>query len=499
VHPDDLARFHDLDVLANCRRYEHAKAADDQLTLPFLGSERSGWQYPFGRLLRSGAQLCFGSDWPVSSPDPLWEMHVAVNRTVPPGYPYAGPGAGNVFLPGDRIGLHDAIAAATIGSAYVNHADEVSGSLEVGKAADLVVLDRNLFACPVEDIALANVDMTISAGQIVYERRIEPAGLGVRLCQSSTGPAARSFRQLASESGVGAGHSPTFQRIVRKVQRALRYRTLSTHGGSFDERVANAAASGTFTLGGDLRVHRLGFGAMRLTGPGVWGAPADKKEAIAVLRRAVELGVNFIDTADSYGPEVSETLIADSLHPYPDDLVIATKGGQVRPGPGRWNPDGRPEHLREACEGSLRRLKLEQIPLYQLHRADPKVPYAESIGALVELKQEGKIRHIGVSNVSEAQLREAESLTPVVGTEPLQISDVRRKRWWICAIRVDVFLPWAAEGCRQGRARARGGTRRERHTADRPAWLPARSPQTLPTGHRSPEHVEENVAAAPIS
>jgi predicted amidohydrolase YtcJ len=141
-----------------------------ELTLPFLGPERSSWQYPFGRLLRSGAQLCFGSDWPVSSPYPLWEMHVAVNRTVPPGYPYAGPGAGHVFLPGDRIGLHDAIAAATIGSAYVNHADDVSGSLEPGKAADLVVLDRNLFAHPVEEIALAKVDLTIAAGRIVHER-----------------------------------------------------------------------------------------------------------------------------------------------------------------------------------------------------------------------------------------------------------------------------------------------------------------------------------------
>jgi predicted amidohydrolase YtcJ len=171
VHPDDLARFRDLEVLANCQALWACEEPQmTELTLPFLGPERSGWQYPFGRLLRSGAQLCFGSDWPVSSPDPLWEMHVAVNRTVPPGYPYAGPAAGNVFLPGDRIGLHDAIAAATIGSAYVNHADDVSGSLEVGKAADLVVLDRNLFACPVEDIALANVDMTISAGQIVYER-----------------------------------------------------------------------------------------------------------------------------------------------------------------------------------------------------------------------------------------------------------------------------------------------------------------------------------------
>src|ERR1700719_3285438 len=175
-----------------------------------------------------------------------------------------------------------------------------------------------------------------------------------------------------------------------------------------------AAAAGTIEIGGDLVVRRMGFGAMRVTGDGIWGEPPDADRARAVLRRAVELGVNFIDPADSYGPQVSERLIAEALYPYPDDLVIATKGGLVRPGPGRWDPDGRPEHLREACEGSLRRLKLDQIPLYQLHRPDPKVPYAESVGALVDLKNEGKIRHIGVSNVTERQLREAQQLTPVV-------------------------------------------------------------------------------------
>src|SRR6202451_416548 len=172
----------------------------------------------------------------------------------------------------------------------------------------------------------------------------------------------------------------------------------------------SASLAGQVSLGGKLSVHRLGFGAMRLTGEGIWGPPKDRKGALAVLRRAVELGVNFIDTADSYGPSVSEELIAEALHPYPDDLVIATKGGLVRPGPNRWNADGHPEHLREACEGSLRRLKLEQIPLYQLHRPDPRVPLAESIGALAELKNEGKIRHIGVSNVTEDQLREAEAI-----------------------------------------------------------------------------------------
>src|SRR5215468_1692296 len=171
VHPDDVPRFRDLGVLANCQPlWASNEPQMTELTLPFLGPERSAWQYPFGSLVRSGAQLCFGSDWPVSSPNPMWELHTAVNRTVPPGYPYAGPGAGNVFLPGERIGLHDAIAAFTIGSAYVNHADDVSGSLEPGKSADFVVLDRNLFAHPVEEIALANVDMTLAGGQLVHER-----------------------------------------------------------------------------------------------------------------------------------------------------------------------------------------------------------------------------------------------------------------------------------------------------------------------------------------
>ena len=182
----------------------------------------------------------------------------------------------------------------------------------------------------------------------------------------------------------------------------------------------SAAAAGSIEVGGDLTVNRMGFGAMRITGPGIWGPPHDRERAKAALLRAVELDVNFVDTADSYGPEVSEILIAETLYPYPDDLVIATKGGLVRPGPGRWEPDGRPEHLRQACEGSLRRLRLEQIPLYQFHRPDPKVPIAESIGALAELKDEGKIRHIGVSNVSEGQFLDGGAGHPDrVDPEPL--------------------------------------------------------------------------------
>src|SRR5256884_5355864 len=175
-----------------------------------------------------------------------------------------------------------------------------------------------------------------------------------------------------------------------------------------------AEASGMFTIGGDLKVYRLGFGTMRLTGEGIWGPPPNKPEAIAVLRRALELGINLIDTADSYGPEVSELLIAEALYPYPKDLVIATKGGLLRPGPGQWLPDGRPEHLREALEGSLRRLRLERIDIYQFHRPDPRVPFEDSVGELAKMRQEGKIRHVGLSNVTIDQLARAQKIVPIV-------------------------------------------------------------------------------------
>ena len=206
-----------------------------------------------------------------------------------------------------------------------------------------------------------------------------------------------------------------------------------------------AAAAGTIDVGGDLTVNRMGFGAMRITGSGIWGEPPSRDQAIATLRRVVELGVNFIDTADSYGPSVSEELIAEALYPYPDDLVIATKGGQLRPGPNRWEPDGRPEHLREACEGSLRRLRLEQIPLYQLHRLDPRVPLAESLGVLAELKDEGKIRHIGISNVTEEQFREAERSVPLVSIQNrFNVTDrASAPLVDLCEQEDLVFLPWA--------------------------------------------------------
>ena len=268
-----------------------------------------------------------------------------------------------------------------------------------------------------------------------------------------------------------------------------------------NQETVTAAAAGTIDVGGDITVNRMGFGAMRLTGKGVWGDPPDPKVAKAVLRRAVELDVNFIDTADSYGPEVSERLIAEALHPYPDDLVIATKAGLVRPAAGRWDPDGRPEHIREACEGSLRRLRLDEIPLYQFHRPDPKVPFAESIGALVELKDAGKIRHIGLSNVSERLLAEAERLTPIVSIQN-QYSVTGRQSEPVldrCEQEDLVFLPW-------GPIRDVGGDSVISEVAGNRgvspaqvalAWLLARSPAMLPIpGTLSVAHLEENVAAA---
>ena len=264
-----------------------------------------------------------------------------------------------------------------------------------------------------------------------------------------------------------------------------------------------AAAAGTIVIGGDLVVRRMGFGAMRVTGEGIWGDPPDADRARATLRRVVELGVNFIDTADSYGPEVSERLIAEALHPYPDDRVIATKGGLVRPGRGRWEPDGRPEHLRQACEGSLRRLRLERIPVYQLHRPDPRVPLAESVGMLVQLKDEGKIAHIGISNVSEAQLRAAQQMTPVVSVQNRYNAADRKSESLVdvCEREQIAFLPWAPIQQAGGNPAVTEAARRH-GAAPRQivlAWLLARSPQILPIpGTGSPEHAEANVAAGSI-
>jgi pyridoxine 4-dehydrogenase len=264
-----------------------------------------------------------------------------------------------------------------------------------------------------------------------------------------------------------------------------------------------AAAAGTISIGGDLTVNRMGFGAMRITGDGIWGQPPDRERAKEVLRTVVELGVNFIDTADSYGPNVSEELIAEALYPYPSELVIATKGGLIRPGPGRWEPDGRPEHLRNACEGSLRRLKLDQIPLYQFHRPDPKVPFAESIGALIALRDEGKIRHIGVSNVSEDQVLEAQKLTPIVSVQNRYNLKDRSSEPIVdlCEQEDLVFLPWAP--IQEAEQLVPVLTAAERHHVTPRqialAWLLNRSPQMLPiAGSGSPEHVADNIGAASL-
>jgi pyridoxine 4-dehydrogenase len=262
-----------------------------------------------------------------------------------------------------------------------------------------------------------------------------------------------------------------------------------------------AAAAGTIGIGGDLTVNRMGFGAMRITGTGIWGDPPDQARAIATLRRVVELGVNFIDTADAYGPDVSENLIAEALHPYSDDMVIATKGGLVRPGPGVWDADGRPEHLRAACEGSLRRLRIEQIPLYQFHRPDPKVPLEESIGAISQLRDEGKIRHVGLSNVSEHQLREAQRIMPIVSVQNRYNAGDRSSESMVdlCEQEQLAFLPWAPlqdTGSTSPVASAAANHGVTEHQIVL-AWLLARSSHMLPIpGTGSPEHAADNIAAA---
>jgi pyridoxine 4-dehydrogenase len=271
-----------------------------------------------------------------------------------------------------------------------------------------------------------------------------------------------------------------------------------------DLSTGNQAAT-TLDLGGDLTVRRLGFGAMRITGRGIWGEPPDHEQAIATLQRAIELGVNFIDTADSYGPFVSERLIAEALHPYPDDLVIATKGGMVRSGPGQWSADGRPQHLRAACDDSLQRLRLEQIALYQLHRPDPRVPFEDSVGMLAELKKEGKIRHIGLSNVTEAQLDRASQLTPIASVQNRYNPVDRSSEAMLdrCEIESVAFLPWAPiDGGSIDRDSAIAQVAKAHDATPHQvalAWLVARSPVMLPIpGTGSVAHLEENMGAASL-
>ncbi|MDQ3841333.1 MAG: aldo/keto reductase [Actinomycetota bacterium] len=268
----------------------------------------------------------------------------------------------------------------------------------------------------------------------------------------------------------------------------------------------NPTSAGTFDLGGDLNVVRMGFGAMRITGEGIWGEPEDPEEARTVLRRAIELGINLIDTADSYGPEVSERLIGETLHPYPEGLVIATKGGLTRPGPGQWKPDGRPEHLREACEGSLRRLKVDRIDLYQLHRIDPRVPAEESLGTLAELREEGKIRHVGLSEVRVEEIQQAREIVPIASVQNrYNLTDRNYEDVLDFCEREGIgFIPWfplatgnlARPGGPLDEMAARRGVAPSQIAL---AWLLMRSPVMLPIpGTSSVAHLEENVAAADL-
>jgi pyridoxine 4-dehydrogenase len=265
-----------------------------------------------------------------------------------------------------------------------------------------------------------------------------------------------------------------------------------------------ATKAGEFTIGKDLHVTRLGFGAMRITGKGVWGEPPDRAEAIRILRRVVELGVNFIDTADSYGPNVSEELIAEALHPYPANLVIATKGGFERPGPEKWVENGQPEHLRSACEGSLRRLRLDRIDLYQLHRIDPKVPAEDQLGTLKKLQAEGKIRHIGLSEVSVQQLEHAQKTVDVVSVQNRYSLSDRGSEEVLdyCEKHKIGFIPWfpLAAGKLSGPSSLVAQAASKANATPSQvalAWLLWRSPVMLPIpGTSNIQHLEENIAAA---
>jgi pyridoxine 4-dehydrogenase len=272
-----------------------------------------------------------------------------------------------------------------------------------------------------------------------------------------------------------------------------------------------AAAAGTFTIGGDLTVNRMGFGAMRLTGDGIWGEPKDPAQARQVLQRALELGVNFSGTADAYGPIVSEELIAAALYPYPRGLVIATKGGLTRPSPGQWVPDGRPEHLRAACEGSLKRLKLERIDLYQFHAIDSKVPLEDSVGELARLQKAGKIRHVGVSNFKADELARAQRIVPVVSVQNRYNASDRSSQAVLdaCTRQQLAFIPWApiASGSAARLEKENEGKGLEAVAQARGisvfqvaiAWLLAQSPVMLPIpGTSSLGHLQENIAAAAI-
>ena len=276
--------------------------------------------------------------------------------------------------------------------------------------------------------------------------------------------------------------------------------------GALQASTLSMATNPVFKLGGDLPVNRLGFGAMRITGDGIWGWPADRPNALKVLRRAVELGVNLIDTADAYGPETSELLIAEALHPYPAGLVIATKGGLTRPGPGSWRPNGRPDYLKKCVDGSLKRLQLERIDLYQLHRIDPKVPMEDSLGALKEMQDAGKIRHVGLSEVSPKEIARARKVLPIVSVQNRY--NVMDRKWEETLVYCEKeqlgFMPWSPVGGGGGlKSKAELSAVGKAHQATvyqvALAWLLQRSPVMLPIpGTASVAHLEENVAAAKL-
>lgn len=273
-------------------------------------------------------------------------------------------------------------------------------------------------------------------------------------------------------------------------------------------RAADSSSKSTLLIGGDLSVTRMGFGAMRLTGDGIWGWPTDRENARKVLRKALDLGVNFIDTADAYGPEVNELLIAEALHPYPKGLVIATKGGHTRPGPNQWVPNGKPEYLTKCVEGSLKRLKLDRIDLYQLHRIDPNVPVEESLGALKKMQEAGKIRHVGLSEVSTKQIEQAKKVLPIVSIQNQYNIENRKSEEVLnyCEKEKLAFIPWAPIGGSRASFASSGNplqAEAKRHGISAVqlglAWLLQHSPVMVPIpGTSSLAHLEENVAAAKI-
>jgi pyridoxine 4-dehydrogenase len=301
-------------------------------------------------------------------------------------------------------------------------------------------------------------------------------------------------------------HSNGGEEVVRTVKSAFGSEDMENRESAIQRGSAPAKSVGEFLIGGDLRVTRLGFGAMRITGDGIWGEPSDRADAVRVLRRAVELGVNFIDTADSYGPGVSEEIIAEALHPYPAGLVIATKGGFMRPGPNQWVENGKPEHLRSACEGSLRRLRLDRIDLYQLHRIDPKVPAEDQLGTLRDLQAQGKIKHIGLSEVSVRQIQHARTIVPIVSIQNRYSINDRGSEAVLeyCEKEKMGFIPWfplAAGRVSSSESPVSRVAARWKITPSQVAlaWLLARSPFILPIpGTSKVEHLEENVAAAEL-